>query len=124
MQEGQIWEAIMTAGFYELSNIVAIVDRNKFQQDGSIISTMDLMNLSEKVKAFNWEVKESDGHSIEELQQSFESMNSNSPKMIIADTIKGKGVSFMEDNNNWHIGGPKFTKEKLDEAINEIKNNA
>jgi transketolase len=113
MQEGQIWEAIMTAGHYKLSNIIVIVDDNKFQQDGSTKKIKKLESLSKTVSSFGWEVLNTNGHSIDSLETVFKKFKSNKPKMIIADTVKGKGIKFMENNNDWHTGGKKFTLKKL-----------
>lgn len=121
MQEGQIWEAIMTAGSYKIGSIVAIIDRNIFQQDDSVASIKNLEPLEDKVVSFGWDVVKCNGHSFEALSKALQRDNQKTPLMIIADTIKGKGVSFMEGNNEWHVGGPKFSNEILNKAINEIK---
>lgn len=121
LQEGQIWEAAMAAGNYSLSNIFAIIDLNRFQQDGNTGNIMDVQPLKEKWEAFKWEVQETDGHSFQSLKTSLNSFETQNPKLIIAKTIKGKNVSFMESNNDWHVGGPKFTEEILKQALEELK---
>ncbi len=121
IQEGQIWEAAMSAGSYDLSNIIAILDYNKFQQDGKTESIMNIEPLADKWISFNWEVKEAYGHSFQSLYDALNSFRTSKPKLIIAHTIKGKGVSFMENNNDWHVGGKKFTTEVLNNALSELK---
>lgn len=103
-QEGQVWEAIMAASKFKLSNLVAIVDYNKFQNDGAVKDTMPLGLLVDKWKSFGWYTQEIDGHDIEELLQSYKNVRKekSKPSCIIAHTIKGKGVSFMEDTMEWH----------------------
>lgn len=120
LQEGQVWEAAMTAGHYGLENITVIVDNNKFQQDGKTQNIMNITPMSDKWEAFGWQVAETDGHSFDDLSNTLRSLREAKPKIIIAHTIKGKGVSFMENNNDWHIGGPKFTEEILKKAMTEI----
>lgn len=120
IQEGQIWEAAMTAGHYELNNVVAILDRNVFQGDGATEKILSLEPLMEKWRAFRWEVQEADGHSFENLADVLSRFGSSKPKLLIAHTVKGKGVSFMEKNNEWHVGGKKFTGAVLKRALSEI----
>ena len=122
LNEGQNWEAIMTAKKYELGNLVAIVDKNGIQNDRFTHEVMDLNPLPEKWKSFGWECFEVDGHDTESLIQVFQSVNFENPipKVIIADTIKGKGVSFMENNPDFH--GKVANPEQLKQAIAEINN--
>ena len=123
LQEGQNWEAIMAASHYKLGNLTAIIDRNRLQLDGMTEKTMALEPLPEKFKAFGWLVKEVDGHNIEALQnvlkESSQRDNTAQPLVIIANTIKGKGVSFMENQVKWHGTAPK--KEELEKALLELK---
>lgn len=119
--EGQIWEAAMSAGHYELSNVIVIVDFNKFSQDGRTEEIMNVEPFLEKWKSFNWEVMECNGHSINNLHDALCSFKTPKPKIIIANTIKGKGVSFMENNNDWHTINKSFTKEILEKALLELK---
>lgn len=110
MQEGNFWEAIMTASKYKLDNLVLIVDRNKLQIDGSTEEICPLENLKNKFLAFNWHVEETDGHNIEKIITAINNMKKikNSPKVIIANTIKGKGVDFMENQVGWHGKAPNL----------------
>ena len=101
--EGSIWESAMFAPNNNLSNLNVIIDRNNFQQTGENKNIMDLRNLSDKWKSFGWDVFEINGHDINALNKYFENTNKvNSPKVLIANTLKGKGISFAENNNQWH----------------------
>ena len=118
LNEGSIWEAIMFAPHKNLDNLTLIIDYNKLQGYGKTNEVINLEPLSQKLKAFNWNVIEIDGHNYEEiekalLQQSFK------PKVIIAHTVKGKGVSYMENQFIWHYKSPN--KEELETALNELK---
>jgi transketolase len=119
-QEGQTWEAFMCAPYYKLDNLVAIIDRNGVQNDWYVKETMDLEPLDAKLRAFGWHVIEVDGHSFAELSSAFDQAKSVSgkPTAIIARTVKGKGVSFMENNAEWHGKAP--TKEQAQQALAEI----
>ena len=120
VQEGQIWEAAMSASNYHLSNIIAILDYNRFQQDGKIDDVMNIEPIKAKWKSFNWEIKEADGHSFSSLSKAITNFKTKKPKLLIAKTVKGKGISFMENNNEWHVGGSKFTQKILNESLNEL----
>ena len=101
--EGSVWEAAMAAPNIGLTNLYAIVDKNNFQQTGTNKEIMSTENLVEKWKSFGWETNEVDGHDIEKICDIFDKKNvSLKPKAIIANTIKGKGFSFSENNNDWH----------------------
>lgn len=117
--EGSVWEAIMFANQYELNNLVAIIDRNKIQSLDFCENTMKLDPLKNKFKNFGWNVIEIDGHNHEELTKSLEKTNISKPTMIIANTIKGKGISFMENNILWHYRFPHNGWE-YDQAITEL----
>lgn len=118
LQEGSVWEAFMHCAHEKLNNIVAIIDRNRLQIDGCTENVKSLDNLVDKIKAFNWEVVEIDGHDIQAIYAAIEKGKaSDKPFAIIADTIKGKGVSFMENNAGWHGKAPK--KEEFEKAIAE-----
>ena len=107
MQEGNVWEALMQAPHRKLDNIIAIIDRNRLQIDGETECVKSLDNLSEKLKAFNWNVIEIDGHNIQQIYTAIETAKkANCPTAIVANTIKGKGVSFMENNAGWHGKAP------------------
>ncbi len=120
-QEGQIWEAAMFSSFHKLANLCAIMDYNKFQLDGRISEILDIEPVINKWQSFGWEVFEvKDGHNFEEIFSAFEKAKNvkNKPQIIIAHTIKGKGVSFMEGNNYFHGRAPN--KEEEIKALKEI----
>ncbi|OFW51791.1 MAG: transketolase [Actinobacteria bacterium RBG_13_35_12] len=118
MQEGLVWEAIMSAGHYKLDNLTAIVDKNRWQSCDSIECTIGIDPLAEKIKSFNWEFIEIDGHDIKQISEALSRDPSGRPLAIIAKTIKGKGISFMEENNSWHQSS--INKEQYDLAISEL----
>ena len=119
IQEGNVWEAFMQASTRNLNNIVAFIDRNRLQIDGNTENIKALDNLADKLKAFNWHVIEIDGHDIIQVYDSIEAAKkSDKPTVIIANTIKGKGVSFMENNAGWHGKAPN--KEDYERAISEL----
>ncbi len=118
LHEGQVWEAAMTAGHYKLSNVTAIIDRNCLQQSGRTEDTKCLEPLADKWKAFGWDVTEINGHDIDEIIDALDK-KTESPHVIIANTVKGKGVSFMENNVGWHGRGPN--KEEYEKAMKELE---
>ena len=107
-QEGQIWEAAMAGAFHKVDNIVAIVDYNRIQLDGFVKDIMELEPLSAKCRGFGWHTIEADGHDLAALDAALNEANAikGQPTVIIAHTIKGKGVSFMENNPKWHGVAP------------------
>jgi transketolase len=119
-QEGQIWEAAMFAGYHHVDNVCVIVDYNKIQLDGFVKDIMDVSPLAEKWKSFGWHAIEIDGHSIPALQAAFAeaSATKGKPTAIVANTIKGKGVSFMENNPKYHGVAP--TVEEMGKALKEL----
>ena len=119
--EGQVWEAAMAAAHFQVDNLIAIVDKNKQQLDGWTKDIMGLEPFGEKWKSFGWEVKEIDGHNFSEIISAFEEAKKTKgkPFVIIAHTIKGKGVSFMENNLDFHGAAP--TKEETERALKEIE---
>lgn len=121
VQEGQIWEAAMTAAHYRLDNLIAFLDFNGLQIDGPVAEVMSLEPLTEKWRAFGWYVIEVDGHDIEAILQAVAEAQQvkGQPAIIIARTVKGKGVSFMENQVDWHGKAPK--KEELEQALKELK---
>lgn len=120
LQEGSCWEAFMQAAHRNLDNLIAIVDRNKLQIDGCTENVMALGDVSEKIKAFGWNAIEIDGHNIEEIYSAVEkAKESDKPFAIIARTIKGKGVSFMENQAGWHGKAPN--DEQLELALKELE---
>jgi transketolase len=120
-QEGQIWEAAMTAGHYKLDNLRAILDYNRMQIDGFINEIKKLEPLNDKWRAFGWETIEIDGHSFPQIINALEQADKvkGKPIIIIAKTVKGKGVSFMEFNNYFHGKAP--TQEEYEKAIKELE---
>lgn len=121
LQEGQIWEAAMTAPQHKLDNVCAIVDYNHVQLDGTIEEIKDLGDLALKWKAFGWNVIETDGNDIASVMDAFELAKTikGRPSLILAHTVKGKGVSFMENDCNWHGTAPD--DEQLAAALKEIR---
>ena len=119
-QEGQIWEAAMSASKYKLDNLVAILDYNKAQIDGFIDEVMPIEPIADKWTAFGWHVISIDGHDFDRIIAAFDEARrtKGKPTFIIADTIKGKGVSFMEGKVDWHGAAP--TEEQAEQAIEEI----
>lgn len=119
--EGSTWEAAMLAAHLKLDNLIAIIDYNKIQSFGRVKEVIDLEPLSDKWVSFGWAVKEADGHNYNELLDSLESLpiEEGRPSMIIAHTIKGKGVSFMEDKLEWHYKSP--SQDQYEKAIQEIE---
>jgi|TARA_B110000438_G_C15820656_1_gene654315 transketolase len=118
--EGSMWEAAMAAPNFKLNNLHVIIDRNNFQQTGSNKEIMDLGNLKNKWETFGWDAVELNGNNHKELLNYFsQSDKINKPKAIIANTIKGKGFSFFENDNNWHHA--VLTKSLYDQAINELQ---
>lgn len=121
IQEGQVWEAAMSASKNKLDNLCAIVDYNHLQIDGSIENVAGLTGIREKFETFGFNVIEVDGHNIQELINAFNAAKHKKgmPSVIIAHTIKGKGVSFMEEKAEWHGKAPN--EEEYEQAINELK---
>lgn len=119
LQEGNVWEAFMQAPQRNLDNLTVIVDRNRLQIDGCTENIKALDPLDAKLKAFNWEVIEIDGHNLQEIFDAIEKAKQNDkPVVIIADTIKGKGVSFMENNAGWHGKAPN--DDEYEKAMKEL----
>ena len=122
LQEGNVWEAFMQALQRGLNNLTVIIDRNRLQIDGCTENIKALDPLDAKLKAFNWDVIEINGHNLIEIYDSIQKAKQNNmPTAIIANTIKGKGVSFMENNAGWHGKAPN--KEEYEKAIKELNNN-
>jgi transketolase len=119
LNEGSIWEAAMSAAHYHIDNVTAIIDRNHLSYDGDTEEVMGLGNLAEKFKSFGWHVSCCDGHEIGSLLSAFADKKEGIPHVIIADTIKGKGVSFIENRPEWHHH--RLTKEEYEQAISEIR---
>ena len=119
-QEGQIWEAVMEAGHYKLDNLTGILDKNRLQIDGWVKDVMDIDPVVEKYKAFNWNVIEVDGHNMPAILKAFDDAMATKgmPTLIVAHTIKGKGVSFMENVAGWHGKSPSV--EEMEKGLKEL----
>jgi transketolase len=119
-QEGQVWEAAMEAAHYKLNNLVAIVDCNRLQIDGKVSEVMSVDPLDEKYRSFGWEVIRIDGHNMREIVEGFGRAKeiTDKPVALLAETVKGKGVSFMEDIAGWH--GKVPNREELERALVEL----
>lgn len=121
IEEGQVWEAAMFASAKGLSNLVAVVDNNNLQIDGTVEEVNSPYPIDEKFKAFGWHVITIDGHNFDEIEAAFEEAKkvTDRPTAIIAKTVKGKGVSFMENQCGWHGKAPD--DEQYAQAMNELK---
>ncbi len=122
IEEGQVWEAAMYAAAKKLDNLVAFVDNNNLQIDGTVEDVNSPYPIPEKFSAFGWNVIEIDGHSFEEIENALDAARDckGKPTAIIATTVKGKGVSFMENQVNWHGSAPNAEQYEL--AMSELKN--
>lgn len=118
--EGSVWEATMFAAHHKLDNLIAIIDYNKLQAFGRTNEVVNLEPLAEKWRVFGWAVKEIGGHNFGQLIKTFRSIpfRKNKPSLIIAHTVKGKGVSFIEDRLEWHYKSP--TPEEYERAVREL----
>lgn len=123
IEEGQVWEAAMSASHYKLDNLCVIVDNNNLQIDGEITKVMNSYPIDEKFRSFGFNVINIDGHNFDEILNAFESARTfkGKPTAIIAKTVKGKGVSFMENLAEWHGKAPNL--EQYEQALKEIENN-
>lgn len=117
LQEGSVWEAAMAAKHYRLDNLAVIVDRNGIELDGPTEEIMSLEPLVEKWRSFGWKVKEIDGHKIEEIVEALRDLpfEVNRPGIVIAHTVKGKGISFAENTHDWHYA--TITEEQAQRAL-------
>lgn len=120
IEEGQIWEAAMSATQYKLDNLTLFIDHNGLQIDGSNEDVMDVMPIADKFRAFRWNVLEIDGHDYDAIRAALQQAQAvkGKPTVIIAQTVKGKGVSFMENAVSWHGKAP--TKEECEQALREL----
>ncbi len=120
IQEGQIWEAAMAAAHYKLDNLTAFLDHNKMQIDGPVEEVMSPEPIADKWRAFGWHVINIDGHDMEQILKAVEEakQTKGKPTMIIAETVKGKGVSFMENQVGWHGKAPNA--EQVEQALAEL----
>ena len=119
LQEGSCWEAFMQASHRNLNYLIAIVDRNRLQIDGNTEDVMALGDVADKIRSFGWKTIEINGHDYNDIYNAFEcAVKSDKPFAIIANTIKGKGVSFMENQAGWHGKAPN--DEQLEQALSEL----
>ena len=118
-QEGTLWESLLTASFRKIDNIVAIVDWNKIQGSGFVDDILPIDSLENVAVSCGWEVAIIDGHNNEEILNSLKFPRPEKPYMIIAETVKGKGVSYMENNPKWHANWPDIEHENI--AIEELQ---
>ena len=121
IQEGSVWEAVMTSSHYKLDNVCAIVDYNKVQENGPVNDIKNLEPLARRWESFGWNTIEVNGHSLKELISALDEFEKTKgkPTVIIAHTVKGKGISFMEGKAAWHGKAPN--KEQLDQALRELE---
>ena len=121
IQEGQVWEAAMTSSHYKLDNVIALLDNNNLQIDGFNDDVKTVKPLKDKWEAFGWHVIESDGHDMAQIVEALEASRKvqGKPTMIVANTVKGKGVSFMENNPVWHGTAPN--DDQAEQAYAEIR---
>ena len=120
LEEGQVWEAAMSAAHYNLDNLTAFIDNNGLQIDGDIKDVMNPGPIDKKFEAFGWNVLKINGHNYDEIRNAIsEAKNTKGqPTVVVCDTVKGKGVSFMENNEGWHGNAPN--KEQCEQALSEI----
>lgn len=120
-EEGNTWEGVMFAAKYKLNNLTAVIDKNNIQTDGTTEEVMPLGSFKKKYEAFGWSVAEINGHNFEEILGAFKEAQEilTGPQLIIANTIPGKGVSFMENNFQWH--SHTINKEEMEKALEELK---
>ena len=122
--EGSVWEAAMNAAHYRLGNLVAIVDNNDLEADGRIYEITGLGDIAGKYRAFGWNVREFDGNDIAEIKRQFDALppaDSEQPTVFICRTVKGKGISFMENQLRWHAG--KLSETQYEQALKELSSN-
>lgn len=120
--EGSIWESFMCANKFDLDNLFVFIDNNKYQQTGSNDDILINNNLFEKLTSFGWNSNQIDGHNIDQIYKFLTNkINNNKPNIAICDTIKGKGISFFENNNDWHHS--VLTKKNYELALNELNDN-
>jgi len=122
VSEGQIWEAVQLAGYYKTENLIAILDINRLGQRGETMLGWDISSYQKRFESFSWQTFLVDGHNLEEINKVYqEALLSveKKPKVILAKTIKGKGVSFLEDKEGWH--GKALTQDELKKALEELE---
>lgn len=120
LDEGSNWEAILFAGHHQLSNLIAIVDYNKIQSLGDVQDVLALEPLADKFRAFHWVVREVDGHNYKQIHEAFSTPPDERPTVVLAHTIKGKGVDYMEHQLRYHYSAPR-TAEQLQDALRQLE---
>ncbi|MFH0712282.1 MAG: transketolase [Candidatus Jorgensenbacteria bacterium] len=120
MQIGTTWESVLIAKQHNLSNLVVLVDNNRLQAMGETKNILNIEPLDERIKSFGWAVQRVNGHDYGEIETALGKLSNSSPNMIICDTVKGKGVSFMENNNIYHY--KMLSEEEYKEALSELEN--
>ena len=118
LNEGSVWEAFMAASHYKLNNLIAIIDRNHLSYDGDTEDVMGIEPLKDKLEAFNWHASMCDGHDVISLLNAFSDVSGDRPHAIIADTVKGKGVSFIENRREWHHH--RLSRDEYEKARQEV----
>jgi transketolase len=124
ISEGQIWEAVQLASYYKTDNLIAIVDINRLGQRGETMLGWDVLSYQKRFESFSWQTFLVDGHNLEEIDKTYREVLlsiEKKPKVILAKTIKGKGVSFLEDKDGWH--GKALSKDELEKALEELEQN-
>jgi len=124
ISEGQVWEAVQLASYYKTDNLIAIVDINRLGQRGETMLGWDVSSYQKRFESFSWQTFLVDGHNLEEIDKTYREVLlsiEKKPKVILAKTIKGKGVSFLEDKDGWH--GKALTKDELEKALEELEQN-
>ncbi|WP_241023424.1 transketolase [Paraburkholderia sp. Ac-20340] len=117
--EGSVWEAFMAAAQLRLDNLAVVIDYNKLQSDGDSTQIIDFGDLAARLRAFGWDVREVDGHDVDQIVPAFETAPAEGrPLAVVAHTVKGKGISFMENNNEWHHN--RLTRANYDLALAEL----
>jgi transketolase len=122
--EGQIWEAVELSGYYQVENLIAIVDINRLGQRGQTMLGWDLLSYQKRFESFSWQTFLVDGHNLEEIDKTYRKVLlsiEKKPKVILAKTIKGKGISFLENKDGWH--GKALSKDELEKALEELEQN-
>jgi transketolase len=117
--EGSVWEAMMSAGHFQLANLTAVLDRNQLSQEGTTKDVMDLDPVPDKARAFGWEVFDIDGHSIPDLRQAFDADTNGKPKFIIANTIKGKGIPTHQNQVHSHFAS--LSEDEMNAALQALE---
>ena len=119
--EGSIWEAAMSGSSLGIDNLTLIIDYNKYQSDGATSEIINQSDLSKRWDSFGWKVIEIDGHNLDDINQAFNQITTKKiPKLILANTVKGKGINFMENNNQWHHG--RLTENIFHQALEALEN--